>query len=134
MSKQLGNSPDPIELMNKYGADGVRVGILISSPAGNDLPFDTSQCEQGRNFANKMFNAHNLVAAWKVNDDLEQPESSKKAIEWFEARFQQELANVNDLFDRFKISEALMAIYKLVWDGFLFVVFGNGEARVSASN
>ncbi|GAB5419094.1 MAG: valine--tRNA ligase [Crocinitomicaceae bacterium] len=118
MSKQLGNSPDPIELMNKYGADGVRVGILISSPAGNDLPFDTSQCEQGRNFANKMFNAHNLVAAWKVNDDLEQPDSSKKAIEWFEARFQQELANVNDLFDRFKISEALMAIYKLVWDDF----------------
>lgn len=118
MSKQLGNSPDPIELMNKYGADGVRVGILISSPAGNDLPFDTSQCEQGRNYANKMFNAYNLVSNWKVNEDLEQPESSKKAIEWFQARFQQELANVNDLFDRFKISEALMAIYKLVWDDF----------------
>lgn len=118
MSKQLGNSPDPIELMNKYGADGVRVGILISSPAGNDLPFDTSQCEQGRNFANKMFNAHNLVSAWTVNEDLEQPESSRKAIEWFAARFQEELVNVNELFDRFKISEALMAIYKLVWDDF----------------
>ncbi|PWL29406.1 MAG: valine--tRNA ligase [Fluviicola sp. XM-24bin1] len=118
MSKQLGNSPDPIELMNKYGADGVRVGILISSPAGNDLPFDTSQCEQGRNFANKMFNAHNLVSMWSVNEDLEQPESSVKAIEWFEARFQEELQNINGLFDRFKISEALMAIYKLIWDDF----------------
>ena len=118
MSKQLGNSPDPIELMNKYGADGVRLGILISSPAGNDLPFDTSQCEQGRNFANKMWNAHRLVDAWTVNEDLEQPESSVKAIEWFEARFQEELANINDLFDRFKISEALMATYKLVWDDF----------------
>ncbi len=118
MSKQLGNSPDPIELMNKYGADGVRLGILISSPAGNDLPFDTSQCEQGRNFANKMWNAHRLVDAWTVNEDLEQPESSIKAIEWFEARFQEELKNINGLFDRFKISEALMAIYKLVWDDF----------------
>lgn len=118
MSKQLGNSPDPIELMNKYGADGVRLGILISSPAGNDLPFDTSQCEQGRNFANKMWNAHRLVDAWTVNEDLEQPESSIKAIEWFEARFQEELKNINSLFDRFKISEALMATYKLVWDDF----------------
>jgi valyl-tRNA synthetase len=118
MSKQLGNSPDPIELMNKYGADGVRLGILISSPAGNDLPFDTSQCEQGRNFANKMFNAHRLVDAWTVNEDLEQPASSIKAIEWFEVRFQQELVNINGLMDRFKISEALMAIYKLVWDDF----------------
>ncbi|MCR9174103.1 MAG: valine--tRNA ligase [bacterium] len=118
MSKQLGNSPDPIELMNKYGADGVRLGILISSPAGNDLPFDTAQCEQGRNFANKMWNAHRLVDAWTVNEDLEQPESSVKAIEWFEARFQEELKNINGLFDRFKISEALMAIYKLVWDDF----------------
>ena len=118
MSKQLGNSPDPIELMNKYGADGVRLGILISSPAGNDLPFDTSQCEQGRNFSNKIWNAHRLVDAWTVNDDLKQPESSVKAIEWFQARFQQELANINNLFDRFKISEALMATYKLVWDDF----------------
>jgi len=118
MSKQLGNSPDPIELMNKYGADGVRLGILISSPAGNDLPFDTSQCEQGRNFANKMWNAHRLVDAWTVNDDLEQPESSVKAIEWFESRFHQELENINGLFERFKISEALMATYKLVWDDF----------------
>jgi valyl-tRNA synthetase len=118
MSKQLGNSPDPIELMNKYGADGVRLGILISSPAGNDLPFDTAQCEQGRNFSNKMWNAYRLVDNWEVKDDLAQPESSQKAIAWFKARFHQELGAINDLFDRFKISEALMATYKLVWDDF----------------
>ncbi len=118
MSKSLGNSPDPIELINKYGADGVRVGILISSPAGNDLPFDSSQCEQGRNFSNKIWNAFRLVDAWQVQEDLPQPEASKVAIEWFDARFNQELARINDLFDKFKISEALMAIYKLVWDDF----------------
>lgn len=118
MSKSLGNSPDPIDLINKYGADGVRIGILISSPAGNDLPFDSSQCEQGRNFANKIWNAFRLVDSWEVREDIEQPASSRVAIEWFESRFQQELKNINDLFDRFKISEALMAIYKLVWDDF----------------
>lgn len=118
MSKSLGNSPDPIELIEKYGADGVRIGILISSPAGNDLPFDSSQCEQGRNFANKIWNAFRLVDSWTVQEALEEPESSKKAIEWFENRFNQELANINELFDKFKISEALMAIYKLVWDDF----------------
>lgn len=117
MSKSLGNSPDPIELIEKYGADGVRVGILISSPAGNDLPFDSSQCEQGRNFTNKIWNAFRLVSSWEVRD-IEQPKSSAVAIEWFENRFQKVLVEINDLFDKFRISEALMAIYKLVWDDF----------------
>ena len=117
MSKSLGNSPDPIELIEKYGADGVRVGILISSPAGNDLPFDSSQCEQGRNFTNKIWNAFRLVSSWEVRD-IEQPKSSIVAIEWFENRFQKVLFEINDLFDKFRISEALMAIYKLVWDDF----------------
>ena len=117
MSKSLGNSPDPIELIEKYGADGVRVGILISSPAGNDLPFDSSQCEQGRNFTNKIWNAFRLVSSWEVRD-IEQPKSSVVAIEWFENRFQKVLVEINDLFDKFRISEALMAIYKLVWDDF----------------
>jgi valyl-tRNA synthetase len=118
MSKQLGNSPDPIDLINKYGADGVRIGVLISSPAGNDLPFDSSQCEQGRNFSNKLWNAFRLIDSWTVQEDLAQPESSVRAIEWFESRFNQELAHINDLFDKFRISEALMAAYKLVWDDF----------------
>jgi len=118
MSKSLGNSPDPIELINKYGADGVRVGILISSPAGNDLPFDSSQCEQGRNFTNKIWNAFRLVDSWTVNADLQQPDSSKMAIQWFDAKFNKELKNINELFEKFKISEALMATYKLVWDDF----------------
>jgi len=117
MSKSLGNSPDPIGLIEKYGADGVRMGILISSPAGNDLPFDTSQCEQGRNFTNKIWNAFRLVSSWEIKD-LEQPKSSVKAIEWFNAKFNHELNNINELFDKFKISEALMATYKLVWDDF----------------
>ncbi len=117
MSKSLGNSPDPIELIEKYGADGVRVGILISSPAGNDLPFDSSQCEQGRNFTNKIWNAFRLVSSWEVRD-IEQPKSSVVAIEWFENRFQKVLVEINYLFDKFRISEALMAIYKLVWDDF----------------
>lgn len=117
MSKSLGNSPDPIELIEKYGADGVRMGILISSPAGNDLPFDSSQCEQGRNFTNKIWNAFRLVSAWEVKD-IEQPKASIKAIEWFEAKFNHELKEINALFDKFKISEALMLTYKLVWDDF----------------
>lgn len=117
MSKSLGNSPDPIELIEKYGADGVRMGILISSPAGNDLPFDISQCEQGRNFTNKIWNAFRLVKNWEVRE-FDQPEASKKAIEWFQAKFNQQLAEINDLFDKFRISDALMATYKLVWDDF----------------
>ena len=117
MSKSLGNSPDPIELIEKFGADGVRVGILISSPAGNDLPFDSSQCEQGRNFTNKVWNAYRLVSSWQVRD-IEQPMSSMVAIDWFENRFQKVLIEINDQFDKFRISDALMAIYKLVWDDF----------------
>ncbi len=117
MSKSLGNSPDPIELIEQYGADGVRMGILISSPAGNDLPFDSSQCEQGRNFTNKIWNAFRLVDSWEVHE-IDQPESSRRAIEWFESRFNETLTEINDLFDKFKISEALMTIYKLVWDDF----------------
>lgn len=118
MSKSLGNSPDPIDLIHKYGADGVRVGILISSPAGNDLPFDSAQCEQGRNFTNKIWNAFRLVDSWNVQEDLAQPESSKMAIEWFQSRLNKELKHINELYDKFKISDALMATYKLVWDDF----------------
>jgi len=117
MSKSLGNSPDPLDLIQNYGADGVRVGILISSPAGNDLPFDSSQCEQGRNFTNKVWNAYRLVSAWEVKE-FEQPESSKKAIEWFESKFNKTLHEINDAFDKFRISDALMLTYKLVWDDF----------------
>jgi valyl-tRNA synthetase len=117
MSKSLGNSPDPIELIEQYGADGVRVGILISSPAGNDLPFDISQCEQGRNFANKIWNAFRLITGWEIAE-IEQPEHSKKAIEWFESKFQKQLAEINEHFDNFRISDALMTTYKLIWDDF----------------
>ena len=117
MSKSLGNSPDPLDLIENYGADGVRVGILISSPAGNDLPFDSSQCEQGRNFTNKIWNAYRLVSAWEVKE-FDQPESSRKAVEWFRSKFNKTLLEINDAFDKFRISEALMATYKLVWDDF----------------
>ena len=117
MSKSLGNSPDPLDLIENYGADGVRVGILISSPAGNDLPFDSSQCEQGRNFTNKIWNAYRLVSAWEVKE-FDQPESSRKAVEWFRSKFNKTLIEINDAFDKFRISEALMATYKLVWDDF----------------
>ena len=117
MSKSLGNSPDPIDLIHKFGADGVRVGILISSPAGNDLPFDTSQCEQGRNFANKIWNAFRLVSNWDVRD-MEQPESAIVAIRWFENKLQKTLEEINQMYEQYRISEALMATYKLVWDDF----------------
>jgi valyl-tRNA synthetase len=117
MSKSLGNSPDPIDLIHKFGADGVRVGVLISSPAGNDLPFDTSQCEQGRNFSNKIWNAFRLISSWEVKD-IEQPSSSAIAIEWFTNKFQKTLAELNELYDNYKISEALMVSYKLVWADF----------------
>ena len=117
MSKSLGNSPDPIDLIKNYGADGVRVGILISSPAGNDLPFDSSQCEQGRNFSNKIWNAYRLVSSWEEKS-ISQPESSLKAIEWFDSKLNKSIHEINDLFDKFRISDALMNIYKLVWDDF----------------
>ncbi len=117
MSKSLGNSPDPIDLMKDYGADGVRVGMLLTSPAGNDLPFDPKLCEQGRNFSNKIWNAFRLVNGWDVAD-TEQPESARRAIEWMEARLDQAITEINDYYDRFKISDALMSTYKLIWDDF----------------
>jgi len=117
MSKSLGNSPDPLTLIEQYGADGVRMGILLSSPAGNDLPFDSAQCVQGRNFVNKIWNAFRLIANWEVRP-IDQPPASQQAIHWFENRFNEELAHINNLFDEFRISDALMTIYKLVWDDF----------------
>jgi valyl-tRNA synthetase len=118
MSKSLGNSPDPLDLITKYGADGVRVGMLLCSPAGNDLPFDESLCEQGRNFANKIWNAFRLVKGFEVDNSIVQPEVSKTAIRWFDSRFKQQLAEINDHFGKFRLSDALMATYKLVWDDF----------------
>ena len=117
MSKSLGNSPDPLELIKKYGADGVRVGMLLSSPAGNDLPFDSSQCEQGRNFTNKIWNAFRLISSWEEKD-IPQPKAATLAIEWFEHKFNTALAHINEQYDKFRISDALMATYKLVWDDF----------------
>ncbi|GHU62197.1 valine--tRNA ligase [Bacteroidia bacterium] len=117
MSKSLGNSPDPIELMNKYGADGVRMGMLLSSPAGNDLPFDESLCEQGRNFNNKIWNAFRLVKGWETAD-IVQPESALIAIQWFDAQLSKSIERINDLFDKYRISEALMEVYKLFRDEF----------------
>jgi valyl-tRNA synthetase len=117
MSKSLGNSPDPLQLIAKYGADGVRVGMLLSSPAGNDLPFDSAQCEQGRNFTNKVWNAFRLVNSWEVKD-FEQPEYAKDGIAWFENKLVQVLSDINNSYDQFRISEALMQTYKLVWDDF----------------
>ncbi|MDB5144785.1 MAG: valine--tRNA ligase [Mucilaginibacter sp.] len=116
MSKSLGNSPDPLGLIEKYGADGVRVGMLLSSPAGNDLMFDESHCEQGRNFFNKVWNAFRLVKGWQVDDMLENP--NQVAIGWFKSRFSQALAEIESNFAQFRLSEALMATYKLVWDDF----------------
>lgn len=117
MSKSLGNSPDPIDLINKYGADGVRVGMLLCSPAGNDLPFDEAYCEQGRNFSNKIWNAFRLLTMWEVNENP-QSEGNKIAINWFKERLNEQLEVINDLFSKYRISEALMTIYKLVWDDF----------------
>ncbi len=118
MSKSLGNSPDPLDLINQYSADGVRVGMLLCSPAGNDVPFDISMCEQGRNFSNKIWNAFRLVKGFSVDNSIAQPDSSKIAIEWFNAKFNEQLAEINDLFSKFRLSEALMTTYKLVWDDF----------------
>ena len=118
MSKSLGNSPDPIELIEKYGADGVRVGMMLTAPAGNDLPFDEALCEQGRNFCNKMWNALRLVKGWKVDANIAQPDTAKMAVKWFEQRFYQVLQETNDNLDKYRLSDALMGIYKLVWDDF----------------
>ena len=119
MSKSLGNSPDPIELMKQYGADGVRVGMLLTSPAGNDLPFDESLCQQGRNFSNKIWNAFRLVKGWEVSESAaKQPEHAAAGIRWFEARSEQVLADIEQAFAEFRLSEALMATYKHIWDDF----------------
>ncbi len=115
MSKSLGNSPDPLELIEKFGADGVRVGMLLTSPAGNDLPYDDSLCEQGRNFSNKIWNAFRLVKGWNV-DDRPQPASSATAVAWMQSRVQRATAEIDGLYTQFRISEALMATYKLIWD------------------
>jgi valyl-tRNA synthetase len=118
MSKSLGNSPDPIELMEKYGADGVRVGMLLTSPAGNDLPFDEKLCEQGRNFANKIWNAFRLTQGWEVDDARDQVASSAVAVEWMESRICEVIEELEGQFSEFRLSEALMSTYRLVWDDF----------------
>ena len=117
MSKSLGNSPDPITLMKQYGADGVRVGMLLCSPAGNDLPFDEGLCEQGRNFSNKIWNAFRLIKGWEVAD-VEQPESAKQAIDWFENKISKTVNEIDESYIKYRISEALMGTYRLVWDDF----------------
>ena len=118
MSKQLGNSPDPIDLMNKFGADGVRMGMLLASPAGNDLPFDESQCEQGRNFSNKIWNAFRLIKGWECDAAAEQPESSRVSVEWFSQRMQQAINELNDHFEKYRMSDAILCVYTLIWDDF----------------
>lgn len=118
MSKQLGNSPDPIELMKKYGADGVRVGMLLCSPAGGDLLFDELLTEQGRNFANKIWNAFRLVTTWEVDANIPQPESAKVSIDWFNHKMNQALEQMDDHFSKFRLSDALMTVYRLFWDDF----------------
>ena len=135
MSKSLGNSPDPIELIEKFGADGVRMGMMLSAPAGNDILFDEALCEQGRNFNNKIWNAFRLVKGWKVAD-IEQSEAGKIATAWFEAKLKQTNAEIDDLFKKYRISEALMAVYKLFWDEFsswylemVKPAYINGEAQ-----
>ena len=140
MSKSLGNSPDPIELIEKFGADGVRMGMMLSAPAGNDILFDEALCEQGRNFNNKIWNAVRLVKGWKVADNATVPDGSpsgnKIATAWFEAKLKQTNAEVDDLFKKYRISEALMAVYKLFWDEFsswylemVKPAYVNGEAQ-----
>lgn len=118
MSKSLGNSPDPIELMKKYGADGVRVGMLLSSPAGNDLLFDEGLCEQGRNFSNKIWNAFRLLKTLEVDDTIPQPKASEFAVRWMKESIAQKLAVIDEMYGKFRMSEALMETYKLVWDEF----------------
>ena len=135
MSKSLGNSPDPIELIEKFGADGVRMGMMLSAPAGNDILFDEALCEQGRNFNNKIWNAFRLVKGWKVADSAVSP-ANETAVRWFDAKLRQTNAEVDDLFKKYRISEALMAVYKLFWDEFsswylemVKPAYINGEAQ-----
>jgi valyl-tRNA synthetase len=118
MSKSLGNSPDPLDLIARYGADGVRMGMMLSAPAGNDILFDDSLCEQGRNFNNKIWNAFRLVQGWQVADNIEQPEAAREACAWFEALLSHTGSELHDLFGKYRLSEALMLVYKLFWDEF----------------
>jgi valyl-tRNA synthetase len=118
MSKQLGNSPDPIELIENYGADGVRIGLLFSAPAGNDLLFDTKLCEQGKNFSNKIWNAFRLINGFETSNEKDQELHEIAAIKWFNEELNLKINAINNAFDKFKISEALMITYKLVWDDF----------------
>lgn len=118
MSKSLGNSPDPLDLIERFGADGVRMGMMLSAPAGNDILFDEALCEQGRNFNNKIWNAFRLVKGWKVDESIEQPEYASIAVKWFESKFAVVSDEVKDLFTKYRLSEALMAVYKLFWDEF----------------
>ncbi|MBR3015078.1 MAG: valine--tRNA ligase [Bacteroidaceae bacterium] len=118
MSKSLGNSPDPLELIEKYGADGVRMGMMLSAPAGNDILFDDALCEQGRNFCNKIWNAFRLLKGWEVSEEVEVPEASQLAMQWFESKQNAVALEMADLFSKYRISEALMAVYKLFWDEF----------------
>ena len=118
MSKSLGNSPDALKLIKDFGADGVRVGLLLSSAAGNDLLFDEGLCQQGKQFANKIWNAFRLVKGWEIDAKIDQPETAKIGLKWYESRFQQVLAEIEDQYSKYRLSDALMAIYKLVWDDF----------------
>ncbi|WP_289114856.1 valine--tRNA ligase, partial [uncultured Bacteroides sp.] len=118
MSKSLGNSPDPLDLIEKYGADGVRMGMMLSAPAGNDILFDDALCEQGRNFNNKIWNAFRLIKGWEVSSEVPVPEAAELAMRWFESKQNAVAAEVADLFNKYRLSEALMAVYKLFWDEF----------------
>ena len=118
MSKSLGNSPDPLELIEKYGADRVRMGMMLSAPAGNDILFDDALCEQGRNFCNKIWNAFRLIKGWTVDSTIEQPEAAATAVKWFKMQLDKTIAEMDDLFGKYRLSEAMMAVYKLFWDEF----------------
>ena len=118
MSKSLGNSPDPLLLIEQYGADGVRMGLMMAAPAGSDIPFDEALCEQGRNFNNKIWNAFRLIKGWTVDDKIPQPEASATAVKWFKMQLDKTIAEVDDLFSKYRLSEAMMMIYKLFWDEF----------------
>lgn len=118
MSKSLGNSPDPLDLIDRFGADGVRMGMMLAAPAGNDILFDEALCEQGRNFCNKIWNAFRLVQGWQVDADAVQPETARLAVEWFSAKLRQSAAEMADLYSKYRLSEALMEIYHLFWDEF----------------
>ena len=118
MSKSLGNSPDPLDLIDRFGADGVRMGMMLAAPAGNDILFDEALCEQGRNFCNKIWNAFRLVQGWQVDDNATQPETARLAVEWFDAKLRQSAAEIADLYSKYRLSEALMEVYHLFWDEF----------------